>query len=123
MKTASTGSSITLIKNILIFPYRLRPRLQKACEKDLAKFCQDILLEAGDNRDTSKDFLEGKVIQCLQTKFVTDPDLVSPQCRHELVSTIRDAAQDYRANAIILQECSKSIGIIFKKKVLFTKKN
>jgi len=95
--------------------YRLRPRLQKACEKDLSKFCQDILLESGDNRDTSKDFLEGKVIQCLQTKFVTDPDLVSPQCRHELVSTIRDAAQDYRANAIILQECSKSIGVCEKK--------
>ena len=52
---------------------RLRPRLQKACEKDLSKFCQDILLESGDDRDTSKDFLEGKVIQCLQTKFVTDP--------------------------------------------------
>ena len=34
-----------------------------------------------------------------------------------------ELAQDYRANAIILQECSKSIGKIFKKKVLFTKKN
>ena len=47
--------------------------------------------------------------------FFLNSDLVSPQCRHELVSTIRDAAQDYRANAIILQECSKSIGIYITK--------
>ena len=88
--------------------YRLRPRLQKACEKDLKKFCSDVLLNQGD-KDTSKDYLEGKVIQCLQSKLVADADLITPQCRHELGTMIRDEAQDFRANAIIVQECPRSI--------------
>ena len=94
--------------------YRLRPRLQRACEKDLKNYCQDVLLHQGD-KDTSKDFLEGQVIQCLQAKLIADPDLVTPQCRHELSSVIRDEASDYRNNAIIVSECPRSIEICKQK--------
>ena len=29
--------------------YRLRPRLQRACEKELSKFCGEVLLHQGKN--------------------------------------------------------------------------
>lgn len=87
--------------------YRLRPRLQKACELDLKKFCGDVLLNA--HRETTKDFLEGQVIQCLQDKVVQDPDSLSDSCKEEMQITIRDEALDYRANPILLTECPSTI--------------
>ena len=71
-------------------------------------FCGQVLLNQGDKENT-KDFLEGQVIQCLQSKIVQDADLLTPQCRHELEVTVRDKAMDYRANPIILMECPKTI--------------
>ncbi len=89
--------------------YRLRPRLQRACEHDLVKFCSQVMLEQDQGKDLSKDYLEGHVVQCLQHKFVEDADLLTPQCRHELEVTVRDEAMDYRANPIILAECPLTI--------------
>ena len=90
--------------------YRLRPRLQKACSMDLKKFCGDVLINVNkDHKDVTKDFLEGAVIQCLQSKFVEDSDLLTPPCKKELEVTVRDEAKDYRANPIILTECPSTI--------------
>lgn len=82
--------------------------MQKACERDLKNWCGDVLLHQGD-KDTSKDFLEGQVIQCLQSKYIEDGNLISPQCRRELELTVRDEAMDYRASPIILMRCPKTI--------------
>lgn len=87
--------------------YRMRPRLQKACEMDMKKFCANVLLQ-GDVEST-KDFLEGSVVQCLQDKFVQSPDYLSAACKREIDSTLRDAALDYRANPQLIQHCPLSI--------------
>ena len=87
--------------------FRLRPRLQKACAMDLKKFCTEVLINS--HKDTTRDFLEGAVIQCLQSKFVEDSDLLTPPCKRELEVTVRDEAKDYRANPIILTECPSTI--------------
>ena len=96
--------------------YRLRPRLQRACEKDLKNYCEDVLLHQGD-KDTSKDFLEGQVIQCLQAKLIADPDLVTPQCRHELSSVIRDEAHDYRANGTKIMFIKVDLGRVGRSEI------
>ena len=49
------------------------------------------------------------MIQCLQNKFLEDPDLIQPQCRKELEVAVRDEAMDYRANPMILSECPNTI--------------
>jgi len=88
--------------------YRLRPRLQRACQKELKDFCSEVLLQQGD-KESSRDFLEGQVVQCLQNKFISDAESISPQCKHELEVTVQDEAMDYRAKPIILMHCSKTI--------------
>ena len=89
----------------------MRPRLQRACEQDLKAWCGNVLLLQSQDKDTTKDFLEGQVIQCLQNKLIENADLVTPQCRHELEVSVRDEAMDYRANPIILIECPKTISV------------
>jgi len=74
---------------------------------DLKKFCTDVLINS--KKDTTRDFLEGAVIQCLQSKFIEDSDLLTPPCKRELEVTVRDEAKDYRANPIILTECPSTI--------------
>ena len=50
---------------------------------------------AGD-KESSKDFLEGQVVQCLESKFIADAEKISPQCKHELEISVQDEAMDYR---------------------------
>ena len=52
-------------------------------------------LFSGD-KESSRDFLEGQVVQCLQNKFISDAESISPQCKHELEVTVQDEAMDYR---------------------------
>ena len=60
--------------------YRLNPRLAKACTNDLPKFCHKFILE---KVDSEKDFLEGKVIQCLKDQFVENENKLSFSCKRE----------------------------------------
>ena len=60
--------------------YRLRPRLQKACQMDLKKFCSKVLLRS-DKTDLTVDFLEGKVLKCLEAKFAESAELLTSPCR------------------------------------------
>ena len=64
--------------------YRLRPRLRKACQMDLEKFCARVLFQFSD-KDMTEDFLEGRVLKCLQSKFAESAELLTSPCRSELL--------------------------------------
>lgn len=60
--------------------YRLRPRLQKACKMDLEKFCSTALMQFS-SKDMTQDFLEGKILKCLEAKFAENQELLTSPCR------------------------------------------
>ena len=67
--------------------YRLRPRLRKACQMDLEKFCARVLFQFSD-KDMTEDFLEGRVLKCLQSKFAESAELLTSPCRSELLLVV-----------------------------------
>ena len=48
-------------------------------QMDLNKFCGNVLLQF--TKDVSGDFLEGKVLKCLEAKFAESAELLTSPCR------------------------------------------
>ncbi|XP_033124671.1 Golgi apparatus protein 1-like [Anneissia japonica] len=78
--------------------YRLNPMLQKACSKDIIKFCKEIT----DTEDKQVE-LEGKVIECLKAKH-TEKKL-SRSCDDRITSIMKDAAMDFRMDPLLARVC------------------
>ncbi|XP_077982397.1 Golgi apparatus protein 1-like [Glandiceps talaboti] len=83
--------------------YRLKPALEKACSKDIPKFCTDIV----DQHHNSEDEYQGKVIQCLKEKF--RKNRLSPNCEGQIRLLMQEAAMDYRMDPVLKSACLSTI--------------
>ena len=86
--------------------YRLNPKLQRACALDLPKFCNNVIEEQS---DSDRDFLEGKVIQCLKDQLIKNGKMLTKTCRRQVNNLMAEAAVDIRANPQLAKECPNSI--------------
>jgi Golgi apparatus protein 1 len=83
--------------------YRLNPRLKSACERDIPKFCAEII----ETHKTDEQQLEGKVIACLKRQYVLNK--LSQSCEIEVVNVIREVAQNVELDPILYKSCQKEI--------------
>ncbi|XP_006824291.1 Golgi apparatus protein 1-like [Saccoglossus kowalevskii] len=83
--------------------YRLKPELQKACSKDVPKFCAEELK----SKSKSEDEFQGIIIECLKIKY--REHRLSQDCEGQIRITMQDAAMDYRLDAQLKQACGKTI--------------
>ena len=86
--------------------FRLNPNLQVACAPDMSRHCTHLINE---NPNVERDFLDGKLINCLMKKVMADRQMVGPQCRAEIKQMMRQAAVDFETDPILLQYCPNSI--------------
>ena len=89
--------------------YRLNPRLQAACSKNIEQNSQRLMMSDDKNENAESDFLEGSVIACLQETFLRNEKDLVPNCKHELTSHLRRTALDYKASPSVLKHCKASI--------------
>ena len=82
--------------------YRLNPRLKSACERDVPKFCAEIII-----KHRSDEQLEGKVIACLKKQYVLNK--LSQSCEIEVVNVIREVAQNVELDPILYKSCQHII--------------
>ena len=82
--------------------YRLNPRLKSACQRDVPKFCADIL-----ERHRTDEELEGKVIGCLKKQYVLNK--LSQSCEIEVVNVIREVAENIELDPILYKTCQQEI--------------
>ncbi|XP_071784755.1 Golgi apparatus protein 1-like isoform X1 [Asterias amurensis] len=82
--------------------FRLNPLLQKACRRDMPKFCGSIQEKAKEERYKNKE-LEGEMVECLKMKFSTKN--LSPDCENYVRDLIHEAAMDYRMDPVLSRIC------------------
>lgn len=82
--------------------YRLNPRLKTACQRDVPKFCAEII-----DKHRSDEQLEGKVIACLKKQYVLNK--LSQNCEIEVVNVIREVAQNVELDPILYKSCQQEI--------------
>ncbi|XP_038076975.1 Golgi apparatus protein 1-like isoform X2 [Patiria miniata] len=82
--------------------FRLNPRMQKACRRDMPKFCNDIL-DKSKTKEYQEKSMEGEMLLCLKTKFVVKQ--LSPDCENYVKDTIQEASLDIRMDPILYRVC------------------
>lgn len=115
------------------FVFRLDSKFNKAliegCESDISRYCQDEV--EGEQQDAEKnddsrdednnneesvnggdsDMIDrdmgGRVIECLRTKYVDKPGLLSSQCVTELIDVIQTSKLDVKLDVQLYQSCQK----------------
>ncbi|XP_070575745.1 Golgi apparatus protein 1-like isoform X2 [Ptychodera flava] len=85
--------------------YRLKPALEKACNKDIPKFCQEEInsMRSGGNAVE----YEGKIINCLKEKF--RKNRLSQDCEGQIRIVMHEAAMDYRMDPVLKAACGDTI--------------
>lgn len=87
--------------------YRFNPVLQEACSKNIAAFCTQIVVSAKENEE-----LNGKVINCLKTKFREGK--LNKQCEDRMTEVLHEQALNYRLNPLLQSVCKSEIEILCK---------
>lgn len=82
--------------------YRLNPRLKSACERDVPKFCGQLI-----DKQQSDEQFEGRVIACLKKQYVLNK--LSQSCEIEIVNVIREVAQNVELDPILFKACQTEI--------------
>jgi len=83
--------------------FRLNPSLQKSCNRDIPKFCKEVL------RFKNEDFFEGRVIDCLKQKAIQKHSMLTDQCRKEILTMMSDSAHIVAADPVLEQNCPNSL--------------
>lgn len=84
--------------------YRFNPRLQEACSKNIADFCTKIVATE------KNEELNGKVIQCLKTKFREGK--LTPKCVERMTEVLHEQALNYKLNPLLQTVCKSEIDIL-----------
>lgn len=87
--------------------YRFNPLLQEACKKNIAEYCTKIVATAKQNEE-----LNGKVIDCLKTKFREGK--LTPVCEDRMTEVLHEQALNYKLNPLLQTVCKPEIRIICK---------
>ncbi|XP_022082269.1 Golgi apparatus protein 1-like isoform X1 [Acanthaster planci] len=82
--------------------FRLNPRMQKACRRDMPKFCSDVLDKFKKEEYKEKE-LEGEMLLCLKKKFPTKS--LSPDCENYIRDAIQEASMDIRMDPVLFSGC------------------
>ncbi|XP_076374077.1 Golgi apparatus protein 1 [Tachypleus tridentatus] len=82
--------------------YRLNVRLKEACSRDIPKFCSSVIA-----KEKQDEEFEGKVIACLKKQY--RKTRLSATCEAEILSVMREVAQDYQLDPVLVQACSVEI--------------
>ncbi|XP_022082306.1 Golgi apparatus protein 1-like [Acanthaster planci] len=82
--------------------FRLNPRMQKACRRDMPKFCSDVLDKSKKEEYKEKE-LEGEMLLCLKKKFPTKT--LSPDCENYIRDAIQEASMDIRMDPVLFRMC------------------
>uniref|UniRef100_U5EST3 Putative golgi apparatus protein cysteine-rich fibroblast growth factor receptor n=1 Tax=Corethrella appendiculata TaxID=1370023 RepID=U5EST3_9DIPT len=85
--------------------YRFNPKLQTACSKNIADFCTHIVANAKQNEE-----LNGKVINCLKTKFREGK--LYPDCEKQMTEVLHEQALNYKLNPLLQSLCHKEIQVL-----------
>lgn len=85
--------------------YRLNYRLKQACSHDISKFCTRVLEEHTKHNENEE--FEGKIIACLKQWY--KKDRLSDSCKSEVIFIIREAAEDYHLNILLMKACATEI--------------
>ncbi|TRY79671.1 hypothetical protein TCAL_13427, partial [Tigriopus californicus] len=93
--------------------YRLNPRLQQACARDLPDHCAHVMLV--EEKKMADDFMEGKVIECLKDRLRSQRDTLTVPCQKEVKNLMRQSSVDIRAKPLIMQKCPLSVQICHQK--------
>lgn len=87
--------------------YRFNPRLQEACSKNIADYCTKIVANAKQNEE-----LNGKVVNCLKTKFREGK--LTPRCEERMTEVLHEQALNYKLNPLLQTVCKSEIQILCK---------
>lgn len=87
--------------------YRFNPILQEACSKNIADYCTKIVVAAKENEE-----LNGKVINCLKTKFREGK--LTKQCEDRMTDVLHEQALNYKLNPLLQSVCKAEIEILCK---------
>jgi len=82
--------------------YRLNPDLNRACHKDIAKYCGDVI-----NHD-KENFFEGKVLFCLKEVYSRNINLLAKPCRRQVQRMVRES-QLSAIDPQIQEKCPNSL--------------
>ncbi|XP_075212772.1 Golgi apparatus protein 1 [Lycorma delicatula] len=82
--------------------YRLNPALQNGCKIEIRKYCFDVI-----NKESPNMELEGKVIKCLQLKFIKRK--LSLECEQQMSIVLREAALNYQLIPVLRTVCEYDI--------------
>ena len=85
--------------------YRLNPTLKKSCNKDIRKFCSNVLNNFEGGEDES---LDGVVIDCLKQQSLQKKSLTE-SCMKEVMLTMVDAANIVAADPVLERLCPLSL--------------
>jgi len=83
--------------------YRLNPNLRKSCNRDIPKFCKEVLKFKGE------DFFEGQVIECLKEKAIQKHSKLTDQCRKEILTIMSYSAHIVDADPVLEENCPHSL--------------
>jgi len=83
--------------------FRLNPRLQKSCKRDIPKFCKEAM------RSKNEEFYEGHVIACLKEKAIQKRSMLSDPCRKEIMTIMSDSARNVEADPELEEKCPNSL--------------
>merc|ERR1712179_498183 len=79
--------------------FRLNPSLRKSCNRDIPKFCKEVMKFKGE------DFFEGQVIECLKEKAIQKHSKLTDQCRKEILTIISYSAHIVDADPVLEEKC------------------
>lgn len=79
--------------------YRFNTALQSACTPDINRHCKEVLMREPNDKE-----LEGKVIDCLRTRFRESK--LTTKCEHQVANILREAALNYHLNPLLATLCA-----------------
>lgn len=85
--------------------YRFNPRLQEACARNIADYCTKIVANAKENEE-----LNGKVVNCLKTKFREGQ--LTRQCEQRMTEVLHEQALNYKLNPLLQSLCQLEIQVL-----------
>lgn len=89
--------------------FRFNPALQEACTSNIAEHCTAIVASAKQNEE-----LNGKVVQCLKTKFREGK--LTKKCEQQMTEVLHEQALNYRLNPLLQAVCKAEITTLCPRK-------